>query len=194
LPRAQKQRGKRGAERKRVERGENNGDGNRNRELLIEPARNSGNEGCGHEHSGENERDAYHRAGELFHCFESSVLWSQPLLNVPLHALHHHDGVVHYQTNRQYQTKERKRVDGKTEQGEEYERAHQRNRHGQKRDQRGTPALQEKIDHKDHQDEGDQKCLNDFLDAFRNRTLSCPATRQSPCPGESVVSFAPSVS
>ena len=32
--------------------------------------------------------------------------------------------------------------------------------------------LQEKIDHKDHQDEGDQKGLNDFLHAFRNRTRS----------------------
>ncbi len=62
LPGAEKQRGKRGAERKRVKRGENNGDGNRNGELLIEPSGDSGNEGGGHKYSGENQRDAYHRA------------------------------------------------------------------------------------------------------------------------------------
>src|SRR5580704_22100 len=170
LPRAEKQRGQRGAERERVKRGENNGDGNGNCELLIKPSGNSGNEGRGHKYSGENERDSYHRAGEFFHCFESCVLWSKPLLDVALHALDHHDGVIYYQANRQYQTKERKRVDGKTEEGEEHERAHERNRHRQKRNQRGTPALQEKIDDEDHQDEGDQKGLNDFLDALGNRT------------------------
>ena len=117
MPRAEKQRGQRGAERKRVERGENNGDGNRHCELLIKSSSNSGNEGRGHKYSGENQRDSYHRAGEFFHCFESCVLWSQPLLDVALHPLDHHDGVVDYQPNRQYQTKERKRVDGKTEEG-----------------------------------------------------------------------------
>ena len=102
MPWAEKQRGQRGAERKRVKRGENHGDGNRNCELLIKPSSNSGNEGRGHKYSGEDQRDAYHRAGELFHCFESSVLRSQPLLDVALHALDHHDGVIDYQANRQY--------------------------------------------------------------------------------------------
>src|ERR1700733_599149 len=167
---AKKQGGKCWAERKRVERGENNGNRNRNCELLIKPPRNSGNEGCGHKYSGENQRDSDHRAGELFHGFESSVLWSQPVLDVALHALDHHDGVIDDQTNRQHQAKERKRVDGKTKEGEEHERAHERNRHREKRDQRGTPALQEKIDNQEHQHESNQKRLNNFLDAFRNRT------------------------
>ena len=102
-------------------------------------------------------------------AFERRVLWSQSFFDVPLHAFDHDDRVVHHQPDRQHQPKERKRVDGKTEQRKEHERADERNRHGQQRDQRGAPALQEKKDDKDDQGERDQQSLDDFLDAFRDR-------------------------
>src|SRR6266851_5317398 len=40
---------------------------------------------------------------------------------------------------------------------EKHECADKRHGHREKRNQRGAPALQEKVDHKDHQYEGDQK-------------------------------------
>ena len=52
---------------------------------------------------------------------------------------------------------------------EKYERADQRDRHGKQRNQRGAPALQEDVDHQDHQREGDQKRYDDFLHAFGDR-------------------------
>jgi hypothetical protein len=41
------------------------------------------------------------------------------------HGFDHHDGIVHDQADRKDQAKERKRVDGETEQREEQERANQ---------------------------------------------------------------------
>jgi len=52
-----------------------------------------------------------------------------------LHGLDDHNGVVHHQADRQHQPKQRKRVDGEPEQRKEQERADQRNRYGQERDQ-----------------------------------------------------------
>ena len=88
---------------------------------------------------------------------------------MPLHAFDHDDGVVHHQPNRQHQAKERKRIDGETDQRENDERAHQRDRYSQQRNQRGAPALQEDIDNQDHKPEGDQERYDDFLDALRDR-------------------------
>ena len=156
------QRGQRRAERKRVERGEKNRDGDRDGELLVEPSGDSGNEGRGHEYSGKNQSNSDDGTGEFLHRFQRCVLWRHALLDVPLHALDYDDRVIDHQTNRQHQPEERKRIDGKTEQREKHERAHQRNGHGQQRNQRGAPALKEKIDDKDHEDEGDQERLRRF--------------------------------
>lgn len=62
-----------------------------------------------------------------------------------LHGLDNHDGVVNDQANGQYQAEQRQRVHGKPEQGENHERANQRDRHRQQRDERRTPALQKDI-------------------------------------------------
>ncbi len=52
--------------------------------------------------------------------------------------------------------------------GKEDEGSDQRNRHGQQRNQRGAPALQEEKNNNDDQDERDQKSFNDLLDALRH--------------------------
>src|SRR5712692_1522916 len=168
-PWPEQQRGKRRTERERVERRQEHRNRDSDGELLVEPAGNAGDECCRHKYCGENQRDPDDRAGEFFHCFQGRVLRSQALLYVPFHAFDHDDGVVHDEADRQNKTKERKRIDGETEHREKHKCAYERDRYGQQRNQRGAPALQEKVDHKDHQREGDQKRLNDFLDAFRDR-------------------------
>ncbi len=77
------------------------------------------------------------------------------------------DGIVHDEPDRQYQAEQRQRVDGKAEHREEHEGPDEGNRHRQQRNQGRAPALQEDVDHEDHQDDGDQERLDDFLDAFR---------------------------
>ena len=50
------------------------------------------------------------------------VFGSHALFDVPLHRLHHDDGIVHHQADRQHQSEQRQRVDGESEHREEHER------------------------------------------------------------------------
>ncbi len=52
--------------------------------------------------------------------------------------------------------------------GKEHERAHQRDGHGQQRDERRPPALQEDEDDDDDEDQGLEEGLDDLLDALRD--------------------------
>jgi hypothetical protein len=91
------------------------------------------------------------------------------MFDVVLHRLDHDDGVIDDQADGQDQAEERERVDGEAEQREEHEGADQRHRHGQERDERGPPALQEDEDHQDDQHQGLEEGVLDFLDAFGHR-------------------------
>ena len=86
-----------------------------------------------------------------------------------LDSLDHDDGVIHDQTDGQDQAEERKRVERKTEHGEEYKGADEGNRNGQKRNQGSSPTLQENVDHEDYKNERDDKGFDNFLDAFGHR-------------------------
>ena len=63
-----------------------------------------------------------------FHCLEGGVVRRQPLLDVVLHRLHHHDGVVHHEADGEHEAEERQRVDGEAEEREEHEGADQGDR------------------------------------------------------------------
>ena len=67
-------------------------------------------------------------AGDYDRCGRPT-LWVTNYEN-ELHALYHNDRIVHHQADSQYQAKERKRVDGKTEQREEHEGTYEGDRHG----------------------------------------------------------------
>ena len=55
-------------------------------------------------------------------AFSVASFGRHPLLDVMLHGLDHHDGVVHHQADGQHQAEERQRVDGKAQQREDGER------------------------------------------------------------------------
>jgi len=115
FPRPKQQPGKRRAERERIERGKQNGNRDGNGELLVEPARDAGNESCRHKHGRENQGDTDHRAGEFLHRFQRCVLRRHAFLDVAFHAFHHNYRFVHYEADGQHETKERKRVHRKAE-------------------------------------------------------------------------------
>src|SRR5580704_412360 len=104
LLRLQQQCRKRRAERERVKRRKQNGDRDAHRELLIELAGNSRNESGGHEYRGENQSDTNYRSGKLLHGSQRRVLRRHSFLDVPFHALDHHDGIVDHEAYGQHQT------------------------------------------------------------------------------------------
>jgi hypothetical protein len=113
------------AERERVESREKHGNSDGYRELLIQPSGYARYEGGGQKDGGEHQGNSHDRAADLLDCFQRSSLGRHAFLDMPLHRLNHHNGIVYNQANREHQAKERKRVHGKTEDGENREGADQ---------------------------------------------------------------------
>jgi hypothetical protein len=143
----QKQRAERRAQRESVECGEDDRDGDGDGKLLVQLARNAGNKSRGNEDRGENQGNGNDRAGDLLHGFDGGLARWQTFFDVMLHGFDDDDGVIDHQADGQHQSEEGKRVDGEAQHGEDNEGAYQRNRHRGQRNQRGTPALQEDLDH-----------------------------------------------
>ena len=90
------------------------------------------------------------------------------MLNMMFHRFDHDDRIVYNQADSQHESEQRKRIDGKTKEWEYDERANEGDRHGQQRDQRRPPALQENVDNKNNQDNGFEECVLDFLQSLGN--------------------------
>jgi len=93
--------------------------------LLIELAGNSRNESGGHENRGKNQSDADNWPGEFFHRLQRGVFRCHPLFYMSLNAFNDHDGIVHDETDGKNQAEQRERIDRKTEQWKQHERADQ---------------------------------------------------------------------
>ncbi len=77
------------------------------------------------------------------------------------------DRIVNHQADGEHEAEHRKRIDGEAEQRKKCEGADERNRNGEQRNQRGAPALEENVDHDNHQQERDHQRDQDFAHAFR---------------------------
>ena len=167
--RPQEQRRERRAQRERVEGRDEDGDGDGDRELLVHLPGDARDERRRHEDGGQDQGDRHHRARHLLHRLERSVARRQPLLDVALDRLDHHDGVVHHEADGQHQAEERQRVDREAQEREDHERADQRDRHRQQRDQGRPEALEEDEDDDGHQGEGLDERYHDLPDAGGHR-------------------------
>ena len=109
---------------------------------------------------------AIDRPGHFLHRLEAGVFRRQALLDMVLDRLDDHDGVVHDQADGQHQPEQGQRVDGETEQRKQRERADQRDRYGQQRDQGGPPALQEEEDDDDDEHQRFKERMHDLVDTL----------------------------
>ena len=117
----QQKNAQRWTQRKRVERGEDYRDGDGDRELLIQPARDAGDKGCRNEYGGQNQGNSDNRAGNFLHGFHRGIVWRQALFHVVLDCLDHDDGVVDHQADGENQAKQGQSVNGKTQHREDDE-------------------------------------------------------------------------
>ena len=86
------------------------------------------------------------------------------LVELGMHGLHDHDGVIHHNSDGEHQRREREEVEREAEEVQHKEGTHQRHRYGDGGDQRGAQVLQEEVDHDEDQEEGLQQRLDDVLD------------------------------
>ncbi len=137
----------------RVEGGNHRRDRDGQRELLIELPGQAADKGRRNEHRTQHQRRGDDRAGHFAHGLFSGLEGLQPQLDITLDVLHHHDGVVHHDTDRQYQAEQRQCVKREAKQVHHRKRTDQRYRHRHQRNDRGAPGLQEQNHHQHHQDQ-----------------------------------------
>jgi hypothetical protein len=161
---AQQQRGKRGRQRERVDGRDHRRDRDGHRELAVELTREAADEGQRHEHGHQHQRDGDDGARHLAHRAVGRFTRREPRLDVALHVLHHHDGVVHHDADRQHQPEQAQRVDREAQHVQHGKGTDHRHRHGQQRNDRRAPGLQEQDHHQHHQHDGFEQRVDHRLD------------------------------
>ncbi|MNM61741.1 hypothetical protein D3C81_730480 [compost metagenome] len=148
----------------RVDRRDHRGDGDGDRELLVELTGDARQERHRHEHRTQHQRDGDDRPGHFLHRLVRSRRRRQAFLDVSFDVLHHHDGVIHHDADRQHQAEQAQRVDRETQHVQRGERTHDRHRHRDQRNDRCAPGLQEQDHHQHHQRDGFQQRGHHRLD------------------------------
>ncbi len=137
------------------------------RELAVDDPLGAAEEGHGHEHGGQDQRDADQGAGDLVHRLAGGLLGTEPFLaHHPFDVLDHDDGVVDQQADGQHHAEHRQGVDGVTQRRQDPECAQQDHRDGDGGDQGGAPVLEEQEHHQEDQDDGLGQGLDHLLDGL----------------------------
>ncbi|MNZ77189.1 hypothetical protein D3C78_957180 [compost metagenome] len=135
----------------RVERRNHRRDGDGQGELFVELPGKPGDERGGHEHCAQHQGGGDDRPGHFAHCLLRGLQRFEAQPDVAFDVFHHDDGVVHHDTDGQYQPEQRQGVEREAEQVHHREGPDQRHRYSQQRDDRGAPGLQEQDHHQHHQ-------------------------------------------
>ncbi|MNF32813.1 hypothetical protein D3C84_136120 [compost metagenome] len=151
-------------QRQRVERRDHRGDGNGQGELLVELPRQTGDERRRYEHRAQYQRRGDDRAGHFAHGALGGFDRRQAQADIPFDVLHHHDGVVHNDTDGQHQAEQRQGVERETEQVHHGKGTDQGYRHRHQRDDRSAPGLQEQDHHQHNQYQGFEQGMDDRFD------------------------------
>ena len=157
-------RGQRWRQGQRVEGRDHRRNGDGQGELLVELPGQTGDERRRHEHRTQHQRRRDDRAGHFTHGALGGFDRGQSELDVSLDVLHHHDRVVHHDTDRQYQAEQRQRVEREAEQVHHGKGTDQRDRHSHQRNDRRAPGLQEQDNHQHHQNQRFEQGVNHRLD------------------------------
>ena len=87
---------------------------------------------------------------------------------MPLHVLHHHDGVVHHQAHGEHDRKQREQVDGEARHLHQENRSDQRNRDGDHWNEDGPERPQEQKDDDDDDQQGLAQGVQHLVDRVLN--------------------------
>ena len=154
-----------GRQRQGVQRRDEDADSHRHTKLTVERAGGAAYERHGDEHRGHHQRDRDDSTRNLIHGIDRGRQRRLvALVELGVYGLYHHDSVVHHNGDGQQQRRQRQQVDGETEDAQEEERTHQRHRHGNQRDERRAPVLQEDVNHDEHQYQREQQREHHLLD------------------------------
>ena len=149
-----------------IDGGDNNRYRHRYAELGIEDAGRSAYEADGDEYAHEHNRCGDKGRSESFHSIHTGqIRRAVPFVELSLHRLHHHYGVVHHRTDDQHQGKEGQQVQAEAYEIKHSKGAYQADHNSQRGDEGASEVLQEDIYHQHHQDDGFQQGAYHIMDA-----------------------------
>ena len=145
--------------------------------MLVKLAHNARNEAHRHKHRRQNQGDGDNRGRDVLHGLGGRVAGRNILrIEVVLHGLNHHNGVVDHNADGQHEAEQRERINRESQRDKHDERADNGHRNGQNGDERGAPALQENEHHDGHQQQRLEQRFEYFLDGnldHRNGLKNC---------------------
>ena len=146
-----------GGERQRYEPRHQNRDADRDGEFVEQAAEDAAHQQQRNEHRGERQRHRENREPDLARAVERRLQCRLPLLHVPDDVLEHHNRVVHDESHGERERHQRQIVEAVAHQVHHRERADDRERQREARDDRGGEILEEQEDHEDDQDQRDEQ-------------------------------------
>ena len=136
----------------------------RDTELRIEHARSTAHKRHGdkyrHEHAGTRDDGHRHIAHRIL---RGKVRGLVSGIELGLHRLHHHDGIVHHRTDGKHQRKQRQDIETEPRSHQAGKRADQRHDNGNGGYKRTLEVLQEEIHHQNYQYNGNDQCLHHIV-------------------------------
>ena len=164
LRRPEPQRGLRRLQGQGVDRADEGGGRDDQRELTVKLSGEPRHKSSGNEHRHQDQRDAEDRAGQVVHRPARRLAAGEPLLDVARDAFDDDDRVVDDDSDRQHEGEQRREIDREAQGRHGGEGADERHRHGGGRDQHRAPVLQEDENDDQHQNGRlDQRAIN-FVD------------------------------
>ena len=165
LVRLEQQGAERGAKRQSVDGRDDDRDGHRDPELTVERTADPRDERHGHEDRSHDERDGDDSARDLMHGVHTGCAGGVvALIQLGVHGLDDDDGVIHDDSDRQHQCREREEVQREAEDLQEEERTDERHGHRDGGDERAAEVLQEDIYDDEDEEEGLEERLDDVPD------------------------------
>ena len=154
-----------GRERQGVQCRDEDTHGHGHTKLTIERTGGATDERHWDEHRGHHQRDGDDSSRNLVHGIDRGRQRRLvTLVELGMHSLDYHNGIVDHNGNGQEQGRQRQQVDGESEYRQEEERTNERYGNGNKRDERRAPVLQEYVDDQEHQNEGEHQGEHHLLD------------------------------
>ena len=159
----------RGREGQRIEGADHGRDRDGERKLFIELPGDAADERGRNEHRAQHEGDGDDRAADFIHRFLCGFNRREAKRNVTLDVFHDDDGVVHDNADGEHDAEQGKVVQREAKQLHHGERADERHRHSEHRNDRRAPGLQENEDYQHDQQDGFEQRVHDRLDGFARK-------------------------
>ncbi len=141
-------------------------------ELSVERTGGAAHKAHRDEHRHKHHSGGEQSRGDTTHAFDRGIVCRlDPFVELSLHRLHHHYGIVDHRAYHKHKGKERDEIEAEPSHIQEYERTDERHHYRQCGDNGGPEALKEYVHHKHHEKYRLDKSLDHIVDRSVKKIL-----------------------